>query len=187
MLRKILRLYRGCWYRRGSAQRRNSRSSRLPPGAIGNSGLHVAWGCAWGLPGQPRFPEKLLPRMQVLRGPFFLCLCCLWPQGGAGGPGLGTWDNMAALTSSSPPIHSLNSRGPAGQHPHQVTALFPGHGGEGPLLGLWIPCTPHLLEPRGSRPAGGQQVRASGASLGLSLLNCSKWGRGICPAFFLMI
>ncbi|OWK10020.1 hypothetical protein Celaphus_00005146, partial [Cervus elaphus hippelaphus] len=49
------------------------------------------------------------------------------------------------------------ARGPAGQHPHEVTALLPGHGGEGPLLGLRIPCTPHLLEPRGSRPAGGQQ------------------------------
>ena len=97
-------------------------------------------------------------------------------RGGAGGPVLGAWDNTAALTSFSPPVHSVTPRGPAGQHPHQVTALLPGHGGEGPLLGLRIPCTPHLLEPRGSRPAGGQQVRASGTSLGLSLLNCSKWG-----------
>ena len=176
MLRKILRPYRGCWYRRGSAQSRNSRSSRFPPGVLGNSGPFVAGGCAWGLPGQLWFPEKPVTRMQVPRGPSFLCLRGLWLRGGAGGPVLGAWDNTAALTSFSPPVHSVTPRGSAGQHPHQVTAFLPGHGGEGPLLGLRIPCTPRLLEPRGSRPAGGQQVRASGTSLGLSLLNCSKWG-----------
>lgn len=68
--------------------------------------------------------------------------------GGEGGQawGPGT-DSTAALTGSSLPVHSLNYRSPTGQHPHQVPALFPGHGGEGPLLSLWVPCTPHLLEP----------------------------------------
>lgn len=136
--------------------------------------------------------STLVPREAALKdagplGSFFPVFPLSMAAGRSRGPRAGYLDNTAALTSSCPPVHSLNSRGPAGQHPHQVTALLPGHGGEGPLLGLRIPCTPHLLEPRGSRPAGGQQVRALGTSLGLSLLNCSKWGSGICPAFFLMI
>ena len=128
---------------------RNSRELESPPGCIGKSAplCHPTPACprdvpGW-LPGQPQSLRKPLLGIQALPGLCFLHLCHLWLWRGGWGP----WAGGLGQLSCPDRFFSLNRRGPAGQHSHQVPALLPGHGGEGPLLSLWVPGAPHLLEP----------------------------------------
>lgn len=114
------------------------------------------------LPGQPKFPGKLLPEDSGPLGPLLPTSVPSMTLGMERRPGLGTRSSVAALTGCPLPVHSLHHRGPTGQHPYPVPALLPGYGGEHQLLGLRVPPTPHLLEPRGSCSARGQQVRSPG-------------------------
>lgn len=135
---------------RCSARSRTPGSLRL---SQGRWEIHLVW--PGRLPGQPRFPGKPLPGDSG-------------PLGMERRTGLGTRSGVAALTGCPLPVHSLHHRGPTGQHPFPVPALLPGYGGEHQLLGLRVPPAPHLLEPRGSCSARGQQVRSPGpGALGL--------------------
>lgn len=120
-------------------------SRELPPGALGKQSPCALGMCLGGCLVSPRpqgghswdsgpLPPVSLPSVAVAVA-----------MGGQG-PRAGGWDGPAALTGSVLPP-TPNRRGPEGQHPHQVPALLPGRGGEGQLLGVWVPCTPHLLEP----------------------------------------